>query len=433
MYLLAVAGVGIFSIGLVIGLKEMWSLHRIKAINNQQQQQNFTQLLYRVGLVRGVLLKKYAIDKTGERWDGFKGFTIAKKTKESDGVYSFLLKPNDNCVLASFFPGQHVMVQADVPGQCQTITRAYSLSDCPGQLEHYRITVKKQTAPNDMPEAPSGIMSTYLVDTIEVGNQLKLSAPSGHFCLNVNQQKPLIMIAGGIGITPFISMINAVLNTQSEREMWLFYSTQNHHSRVMYEHLKQVSKSYKNLRVIMCYSAPDIQQEQAVKEPEIDSHMTHHFGRITVDLLQQYLPTNQGEFFVCGSKQMMTQMKENLLLWHVNENNIHFEVVHLSAGAISKPLSTRESNNHAVISFARSGKNLTWHDGDEGTSILSLAEFNGIFIRNSCRSGECGMCRTKVKKGEVLHLVANDASMKIKGTCLPCVAVPNSKEITLDI
>ena len=188
-----------------------------------------------------------------------------------------------------------------------------------------------------------------------------------------------------------------------------------------------------NFRVIMCYSAPDMKFEQAGKHQETDSHITNHFGRITVELLQQYLPSNQGEFFVCGTKQMMTQMKENLLLWHVNDKNIHFEVVHLNAGTLSKPIKTRVSNESSVISFSRSGKSLKWHDGDEGTSILSLAEFNGIFIRNSCRSGECGMCRTKIKKGEVLHLVANDEAMKIKGTCLPCVAVPNSKEITLDI
>ena len=433
MSLLAAAGLVLFSIGLAIGLKEMWSLHRIKANSRLQKQENAIQLLYRVGLVRGVLLEKYAIDKTGHRWDGFKGFTIVKKTKESEDVYSFLLQPNDNSMLAGFFPGQHVMVQADVKGQCQTISRAYSLSDYPEQLAHYRITVKKQPAPNDKPDAPSGVMSTYLVDAIEVGDQLKLSAPSGHFCLNVDQQKPLIMIAGGIGITPFISMINAVVNAESEREMWLFYSTQNRNTRVMYEHLKQVSKSHKNLRVIMCYSATDIKFEQAVKDQETDSHISKHFGRITVDLLQQYLPSNQGEFFVCGSKQMMMQMKESLLLWHINEKNIHFEVVHLSAGTLSTPIKTSVSNENSIISFARSGKSLKWHDGDEGTSILSLAEFNGIFIRNSCRSGECGMCRTKIKNGEVLHLVANDEAMKIKGTCLPCVAVPNSKEVTLDI
>lgn len=433
MYLLAVAGLVLLSLGLAIGLKEMWFLHRIQATNSQQKQENITQLLYSVGLVRGVLLEKYTLDRTGQRWDGFKGFTITQKTKESEGVFSFLLKPNDNSMLAGFFPGQHVMVQADVKGQCQTISRAYSLSDSPCQLAHYRITVKKQPAPNDKPEAPSGIMSTYLVDAIEVGDQLKLSAPSGHFCLNVNQKKPLIMIAGGIGITPFISMINAVVSCKNEREMWLFYSTQNRNTRVMYEHLQQVGKSYKNFRVIMCYSAPDMKFEQAGKHQETDSHITNHFGRITVELLQQYLPSNQGEFFVCGTKQMMTQMKENLLLWHVNDKNIHFEVVHLNAGTLSKPIKTRVSNESSVISFSRSGKSLKWHDGDEGTSILSLAEFNGIFIRNSCRSGECGMCRTKIKKGEVLHLVANDEAMKIKGTCLPCVAVPNSKEITLDI
>lgn len=433
MYLLASVGGVFFSFGLFLAIKEMWLFHRVKTLNSEQKKANITQLLYKVGLARGILIDKYAITKTGSRWDGFKSFTVIGKVKESDGVYSFLLQPNDQKILASFFPGQHVMVQADIEGQCQTISRAYSLSDSPEKLEHYRITVKKQLAPSRKPDVPSGIMSTYLVDQVEVGQQLKLSAPSGHFCLNVNQHHPLVLIAGGIGITPFISMINAVINANSERTIWLFYSTQTPHTRVMFEHLQHSCKRYKNLHVVMCYSAATSKWLDENEQQPTDSRLSSHSGRITLALLKQYLPSNEGEFFVCGTKQMMAQMQENLLLWQVNQENIHFEVVHLTAGTLRKTIQTSVTTENSIICCARSGKSLKWHDSDEGTSILSLAEFNGIFIRNSCRSGECGMCRTKIKSGEVLHLVANEETMKVKGTCLPCVAVPNSQEVTLDI
>ncbi len=138
-------------------------------------------------------------------WKDFRNFVVVKKVKESDVITSFYLKPEDGGKVSSFIPGQYVTVQINIEGETYTHNRQYSLSDAPGK-EYYRISVKKEKGV----DTPDGKVSNYLHDHVKEGDMLPVSAPAGDFVLNMDSTLPVVLISGGVGITPMMSMLNTL-------------------------------------------------------------------------------------------------------------------------------------------------------------------------------------------------------------------------------
>lgn len=202
-------------------------------------------------------------------WDGFRDFRVQRKVFENKNkdVCSFYLFPLDGKPLPSFNPGQYLTFQFHItlPGMSgsQTIIRCYSLSDSP-HPETYRITVKKIPAPSSHPDAPSGISSTYLHEQVHEGTVLSVKAPAGYFCLEDHLKGPLVLIVGGIGITPLLSMLNTCLHVDPQREVWFYYGLRNGLEHLMKEHLEALAKNHKNLHLHVCYSQPNAEDIQGV-------------------------------------------------------------------------------------------------------------------------------------------------------------------------
>jgi nitric oxide dioxygenase len=134
-------------------------------------------------------------------WDGFRSFVVDRKVKESEVITSFYLKPEDAKEIASFLPGQYIIVKVEMEGEDYTHIRQYSLSDAPGK-DFYRIRVKREAGTSN----PNGIVSNYLHDNVKEGDILKVSAPAGDFILDTNRITPVVWFSGGVSLTPMVSI-----------------------------------------------------------------------------------------------------------------------------------------------------------------------------------------------------------------------------------
>ena len=351
----------------------------------------------------------------GPAWSGFRKFRIDGKVLEADGICSFYLVPHDGRPLPPFYPGQYLTFRLPIPGQAREVTRCYSLSDSPDHTDYYRVTIKRIPPPPGQPAAPGGLVSGHFHDRLRVGDFLDIKAPGGHFHLDVEHRGPVVLVGGGIGITPVLSMLGHLAATQAGREAWLFYGVRNSSEHVMQDFLKEVAVEHRNLHVVVCYSDP---------LPEDRQGEHYDFAeRVSVELFKRVLKVNNFDFYICGPPPMMQSLTEGLAAWGVPEARVHFEAFGpASVKKAGQPAAPAAAVAGFQVTFTRSNRTLVWPGAG---SLLEFAEANGIQIDSGCRAGNCGTCATAVRDGQVDYLSAPGAEIE-KGSCLACIAVPKS-------
>ncbi|WHY98098.1 NO-inducible flavohemoprotein [Peribacillus simplex] len=246
-------------------------------------------------------------------WEGYRSFNIDKKIKESDVVTSFYLKPTDGKPIASYHAGQYLTLKAEIPGEKYTHIRHYSLSNSPGK-EYYRISVKREDPHGD---APSGIVSNYLHRQLEVGDTLQFSAPAGDFELD-NTDLPVVLISGGIGITPLLSMLNTIIEKQPQRQVTFIHATSNSQTHAFKDHLQQIVNEHQHIKSFVVYGAPS--------EADRTSGHFDKEGYVGLDFLQSVVPSKEANFYFCGPIPFMEAINEALNKWSVSKDHIHYEV-----------------------------------------------------------------------------------------------------------
>jgi len=354
-----------------------------------------------------------------EAWTGFRKFSVERREFEDEGrsICSFYLVPCDGNPLPAFRPGQFLTFRLAVgdpaEGESKNVVRCYSLSDSP-RPDHYRVSIKRVPAPPDHPDAPPGVSSGFFHDHVQVGDHLMVRAPSGHFHLIEDEPLPIVLIGGGIGITPMLSILNSVLERGVEREIWLYYGVRNGREHIMKRHLQVLAERHDNFHLHVCYSAPG---GDDVERVDYD-----HRGRVDLPLLRNTLRLARYQFYVCGPKPMMESLVPGLEEWGVDSADIYYE----SFGPATlvkhaKPALAATDAQPVNITFSRSGKRLTW-DPAAG-SLLEFAESNGIDVDSGCRAGSCGSCQTALTAGEVDYSQQPDADIE-PGHCLLCIATP---------
>lgn len=339
------ASILIFSIILIHIVSVMIS--RIRRMTFEKTQQNLTinLLKAKVNVAKGHLAQS---EKASRSWNGFRKFRVLRKVKESKDVFSYYLMPHDGKPLPSFKPGQFLTIKLPIPDQNgrseKDVVRCYSLSESPDQANYYRISIKRQLAPESIPDALPGVMSNYFHDHITRGDILDVKSPAGNFFLDMTRSTPIVLVAGGIGITPLLSMINATIHSNSKREVWLFLGFRSKEDHIFKKHLQKIYEENENFHLHVCYSAP-------TKFDQLG--LDYHFGeRISVKLIRRLLPSNNYEFYVCGGPQMVNSLTDGLKKWGVPEKDIHFEafgqIRETKEDSISEP--SVESGNKALFS-----------------------------------------------------------------------------------
>ena len=360
-------------------------------------------------------------------WEGFREFWVQRREVEDGNrsICSFYLVPIDGQPLPSFRPGQFLTfrlpIEDPVTHQPKTVVRCYSLSDRP-QPDYYRVSIKRVPAPADRPEASPGLSSNFFHDHVQKGTTLMVKAPSGHFHLMEDKPLPVVLIGGGIGITPMLSILNTLLENGSTREVWLYYGVRNGAEQIMKEHLQSLAKAHANFHLHLCYSNPS--------DNEVADVDYQHNGRVDIPLLRATLKLMRYQFYVCGPKPMMESLVPGLEEWGVDTDDIHYE----SFGPASlvkheKPKTRPEgiSARTITVTFSKTGTRVPWNP-DAG-SLLELAEAQGIEVESGCRAGSCGCCQTTLETGEIEYSQQPDADVE-PGRCLLCISTPKG-DLTL--
>ncbi len=156
-------------------------------------------------------------------WTGWRPFRICRKVAESAEITSFYLEPNDGGPLPDFNAGQYISVRVLVPQTGVYQPRQYSLSQAPGQ-DALRISVKKHSACG---ASPQGVVSTLLHDEYHQGAVVDLSAPFGEFFIDQHSTRPVVLISGGVGITPMIAISELLMQSESARSIHFVHSARN--------------------------------------------------------------------------------------------------------------------------------------------------------------------------------------------------------------
>jgi nitric oxide dioxygenase len=241
-------------------------------------------------------------NKTGG-WRDYRRFVIDKIVTETPLIKSFYLRPADDEGLALFKPGQYIGVKLDVPNHDYEETRQYSLSDKPG-LAHYRISVKAE------PGNPKGLISNYLHEQMATGDELLLSAPCGDFTLPASTERSTVLISGGVGITPLMSMLKEQLQQQDPRNITWVHCAQDDTNHCFLEETKALQQQYG----FNAYSA------------YLDSSTGDHQGFLDQNTLDKFLPNSEAEYYFCGPLPFMSALRLLLLARGIPEAQLHYEV-----------------------------------------------------------------------------------------------------------
>lgn len=360
----------------------------------------------------------------GSAWSGYRDFTIAEIARESESAKSFYLVPKDGGPLASYLPGQHLPIRMVMREKPQPLVRCYTLSDC-YDGRRYRLTIKREAAPIGRPHIPPGLSSTWFHDELHVGDTIQAKMPAGKFYLALDGTNPVTMIAGGIGVTPMMSMLNAASQSGVTRDIHFYFALRHGGDHVFKERLQRLHAQFSNLRMCVLYEQPRPDDHRGIDYDAV--------GRINTALLKESLDDSRMEFYLCGPPGMMNAVSTALREAGVDDSRIKTESfgpssLSFRAAVLDERDEPRESSK-VEVTFLRSGVTVPW--SDKSRTLLELAESNGVEIEFGCRYGDCATCTTPLVSGSVTYLHPTGAQPD-SGACLPCCCRP-ANSVVLDV
>ena len=342
-------------------------------------------------------------------WTGWRAFEVAERRDEADGVLGLRFRPLDGSELPDYLPGQHLTLRVKTGESGGEIIRAYSLTG-PAIVPHrrdYSIAVRLQQGRTPSGEMHEGVMSGRLHRHLKAGDVVELRSPGGNFILPRRSQQPLVLIAGGIGITPFISLLESLQGRSDLPEVWLYSANRSSATQAFAGRIAQIVKDLPNLRVVNHFSAPQQKDRHGV---EYDSAEP-----LTVERIESTLIARRARFYLCGPLPMMERLTHDLVARGVPAFDVFSEVFRSPA---TLPV---DGLQPCTVSFTRSGRaNISWNSS-QGT-LLQLGEAMGLPMASGCRVGQCESCAVRLIRGQVHHL--HGAPPDDPAMCLACQAVP---------
>jgi glycine betaine catabolism B len=281
--------------------------------------------------------------------------------------------------LPPFLSGQYIALFLDVNGV--RTSRPYSLSSPPNQTGYYDITVRRVEA---------GRASNYLLDEVRRGDIIECSGPSGHFYFNpVFHDATMVCIAGGSGVTPFMSMIREVVQCGLDRTLYLFYGNKTLNEAIFHDELSAISGRFGTIIYVPVIEDPAVGYDGAT-------------GLMTGDLIGKTIgDPAQKTFYLCGPKGMYDFCVPELEGIGIPMRKIRKEVYGPPAHIWEDPAWPREVKADDRFRVSVAG-------ADEihalaGEPLLTALENAGLRVPSLCRSGECSMCRVKILTGKVFQ------------------------------
>ncbi len=364
---------------------------------------------------------------------GFRPLKVIDKVRESSIITSFHLEPAEPGGWHAFEAGQFLVFKFPADNERGHVLRTYSLSCAPGHPGRYRISVKREAAPR--PGIPDGLGSCHLHDGVEVGDILMADGPRGDFYLDRMSSRPAVLLSGGVGLTPMVSMLHALVE-QSDRRAVFIHACDNGDVHALGDEVRSLAAGRPRIETHFVYRFPT-EADRAAQRHQAE-------GMVTRELLQRLLPLDDYEFYLCGPPPFMQAVFRLVRSLGVPKDRIAYEffgpaTVLEPDEALDKPAaapvpqtvpaSAPAADGAATVTFRKSGRSASWVEGAE--SLLSFAESHGLAPEFSCRAGVCGTCKTGLVEGEVSYF-EDPLDDPGAGQVLICCARPKGN-VVLDL
>jgi len=374
--------------------------------NSKEQIEGYKDQIKEIGILR-----KYGAERTLEKGQVLDAINtlhpksidlkVARIIKETQTTSTLRLVAK-NGFLPPFQAGQYINLFVEI--NSVRTSRPYSISSAPNQTGFYDITVRC---------VEDGFVSPYLNDQIQVGDSLSSTSPTGNFYYNpLFHGKDLVFLAGGSGITPFMSMIREVTDRGLTRQIHLIYGSRKEDDIVFHEELADRSSYSDRFKLFHVISEPS---------PDYSGEK----GFITKELIQKLVGNiDQKTFYICGPPVMSAFVSNVLQDLAVPGRRIRKEI-------FGPPLDITQQPGWPQTVKSKDQFNVILNKGKAikaaaGEPLMNSLERSGVVIPAACRSGECSLCRTKVLKGKVYQPqgVKLRKSDKKYNYIHPCMAYP---------
>jgi ferredoxin-NADP reductase len=337
------------------------------------------------------------------RAHGFTASAVIAVIDEAPDIKTFrLARPQG----FEFRPGQFLTVRLQIAGKPHV--RCYSISSAPHISGYLEISVRRQ-----------GLVSGALHGTLRPGSTLSIHGPAGAFIYPSSDERPLALIAGGIGITPLLSMTRHAVATDPSRPVTLLYSARSEEDLAFQRELRILGDCHPQLRVAVALTGP---------APSAGFHS----GHIDAAVIRRHVPAAADTlFYLCGPARMLADMRQLLRSLGAPDEQVRFEEFRTAVAAAQVNAAASVSATEAApaaasvrVTFTASNRVVT---ASSATTLLDTAEAEGVPLVSSCRAGVCLSCRTRLRFGSVdCRSEVLDAEDRAAGFILPCVSWPTS-------
>jgi ferredoxin-NADP reductase/predicted pyridoxine 5'-phosphate oxidase superfamily flavin-nucleotide-binding protein len=362
-----------------------------------------------------------ALLKAETERNSWQSYHVSKVEDESSVIRSFYFERENGAALLPFKAGQFLTIRVKADNSEKWLTRTYTLSSAPAD-NFYRISVKREE---------QGLVSKLLHDALVTGSAIEAKAPLGEFYIDNSVQRPAVLMAGGVGITPMISMAQDAMHegkrTRYTRPLTIYHGAQSTAQRAF-------DKAFLDIEVatdgaITYYSL--ISQPLASDKPGTGFNGT---GHISANLLRQTLALDDYDFFLCGPSSFMQAMYDILRELGVRDARVNAEAFGPASlqrqADEGQTMQKAEEAKEALVKFTQSDFEQRWNQGDD--TLLELAESHGLSPEFGCRSGACGSCSVKLRSGKVAYRTTPTAEIAT-GEVLICCAVPAKGSDTIEL
>jgi ferredoxin-NADP reductase len=334
---------------------------------------------------------------------------VVQIVKETPDVRTFrLASPDGSRLPFDYLPGQYLALSLQIAGQ--RVVRTYTIASSPARPACCELTIKREE---------NGLASRHLHDTLREGDLLNVSAPAGRFTFDGTQSTSIVLIAGGVGITPLMAILRYLTDQNWKGDIYFLYSAKTPQDIIFRQELDDLQRRFPNLHLLVTLTRAGAMDWAGRK------------GRITGELLTQTIPNLATRpIYICGPASMMEPTTQLLRELGVPADQIKSEAFVAAkraevalAPSDSKAVSTSPARDPTVpaLTFALSMKSAPL---PPEKTLLEIAEDAGLNLDFECRSGICGRCKTRLLAGCVTMEVqeALDDADKSNNIILLCQA-----------
>lgn len=239
-------------------------------------------------------------------WNGWRDFVVEEVRRESAIITSFILRPADGGPVLRHKPGQYLTFWIEIPGH-PPLKRNYSISDAPNG-QSYRISVKRE---------PQGAASSWLHDHAAPGTTLKVGAPAGEFFLGAHVDRPVVLLSGGVGLTPMLAMLEEIAAHHSTAQVHYAHGTLDGSTHAMRDHVRALIAAMPEGKATIFYQHP--------RPEDVVGRDYDVAGLIDADWLIANTPVDEADFYLCGPRPFLRTLVAALSLAGVQGDRIHYE------------------------------------------------------------------------------------------------------------